>query len=128
MSCGRLIVSVKRRSRCSRLFICSFCHITVLLACLCSLAASLTISVPDPVLEGTNLVIICITSGASAGTVVLHQNGQDSVVNGVVQSNISVSVFDLGAVDRSNSGTTYRCVDTFDNSMSAEITLDVQCE
>ena len=60
---------------------------------------------------------------------VLRQNGQDSGFSGVVQqSNISVIVFNLGAVDRSNSGTRYRCVDTFDNSMSAEITLDVQCE
>ena len=99
-----------------------------MLACLCPLAASLTISVPDPVLEGTNLEINCITSGVGAGSVVLHQNGQDSMVNGVVQSNTSVRVFDLGAVDRSNSGTRYRCVDTFDNSMSAQVTLDVQCE
>ena len=59
---------------------------------------------------------------------VLHQNGQNSGVSGVVQSNITVSVFDLGAVDRSNSGTMYRCVNNFDNSMSAEVTLDVQCE
>ena len=59
---------------------------------------------------------------------VLHQNGQDSGNSGIQQSNISVSVFDLGAVDRSNSGARYRCVDTFDNSMSAEIALDVQCE
>ena len=59
----------------------------------------------------------------------LHQNGQESGVSGVVQqSNISVRVFNLGAVDRSNSGTRYRCVDTIDNSMSAEITLDVHCE
>ena len=58
----------------------------------------------------------------------LHQNGQDSMVNGVIQSNTSVSVFDLGAVDRSNSGTTYRCVSNFDGSMSAQVTLDVQCE
>ena len=100
-----------------------------MLACLCPLAASLTISVPDPVLEGTNLVINCITSGVGAGGVVLRQNGQDSGVIGVVQqSNISVRVFDLGAVDRSNSGTTYRCVNNVDNSMSAQVTLDVQCE
>ena len=74
-------------------------------------------------------MISCITSGVGAGSVVLHQNGQDSMVNGVVQqSNITVSVFDLGAVDRSNRGTTYRCVSNFDGSMSAELTLDVQCE
>ena len=60
---------------------------------------------------------------------VLNQNGQESGVSGVVQqSNTSVRVFDLGAVDRSNSGTRYWCVDTFDNSMSAQIALDVQCE
>ena len=100
-----------------------------MLACLCPLAASLTISLPDPVLEGTNLVINCITSGVGAGSVVLRQNGLNSGVSGIVQqSNISVRVFNLGAVDRSNSGTTYRCVDTFDNSMSAQATLDVQCE
>ena len=73
-------------------------------------------------------MITCITSGGGAGSVMLHQNGQDSMVSGEVQSNISVRVFDLGAVDRSNSGTRYRCVDTYDNSMSAELTLDVQCE
>ena len=99
-----------------------------MLACLCPLATSLTISVPDPVLEGTNLVINCITSGVGAGSVVLNQNGQDSGVSGVVQSNITVSVFNLGAVDRSSSGTTYQCVSGFDGSMSAEVTLDVQCE
>ena len=99
-----------------------------MLACLCPLAASLTISVPDPVLEGTNLVISCITSGGGAAAVLLLQNGQDSGVSGVVQSNITVSVFNLGAVDRSNSGTRYRCVSNFDGSMSAEVTLDVQCE
>ena len=100
-----------------------------MLACLCPLAAPLTISVPDPVLEGTNLVVTCITSGGGAGGVVLNQNGQESGVSGVVQqSNVSVGVFDVGAVDRSNSGTTYRCENTFDGSMSAEITLDVQCE
>ena len=99
------------------------------LACLCPLAASLTISVPDPVLEGTNLVINCITSGGGAGSVVLNQNGQVSGVSGVVQqSNITVSVFDLGVVDRYNSGTRYRCVSGFDGSMSAQVTLDVQCE
>ena len=73
-------------------------------------------------------MISCITSGGSAGSVVLHQNGQDSGNSGIQQSNASVRAFDLGAVDRSNSGTRYRCVDTFDNSMSAEVTLDVQCE
>ena len=73
-------------------------------------------------------MISCITSGGGAGSVVLDQNGQGSMVNGVVQSNISVSEFNLGAVDRSSSGTRYRCVDTFDNSMSALVTLDVQCE
>ena len=99
-----------------------------MLACLCPLAASLTISVPDPVLEGTNLVISCITSGVGAAAVLLLQNGQDSGVSGVVQSNITVSVFDLGAVDRSNSGTMYQCISGFDGSMSAEVTLDVQCE
>ena len=99
-----------------------------MLACLCPLAASLTISVPDPVLEGTNLVVSCITSGVGAGNVLLLQNMQDSGVSGVVQSNITVSVFNLGAVDRSSSGTRYRCVSNFDGSMSAEVTLDVQCE
>ena len=99
-----------------------------MLACLCPLAASLTISVPDPVLEGTNLVISCITSGVGAASVVLNQNGQQSGFSGVVQRNITVIVFNLGAVDRSNSGTTYRCVSGFDGSMSAEVTLDVQCE
>ena len=99
-----------------------------MLVCLCPLAASLTISVPDPVLEGTNLVVSCITSGGGAAAVLLLQNGQDSGVSGVVQSNITVSVFNLGAVDRSSSGTMYRCVSTFDNSMSAQVTLDVQCE
>ena len=100
-------------------FICSFRHITALLACLCPLAASLTISVPDPVLEGTNLEINCITSGGGAADVILLQNGQNSGLSGVIQqSNTSVRVFDLGTVDRSNSSTTYRCVSGFDNSMS----------
>ena len=111
-------------------FICSFRHITaLLLACLCPLAASLTISVHDHVLEGTNLEINCITSGGGSGALLLQQNGQNSGVSGVIQqSNTSVRVFDLGTVDRSNSGTTYRCVSGFDNSMSTEVTLDVQCE
>ena len=56
-----------------------------MLACLCPLAAPLTISVPDPVLEGTNLVINCITSGVGAGGVVLHQNEQVSEISGVEQ-------------------------------------------
>ena len=74
-------------------------------------------------------MINCITSGVGAGSVVLHQNGQDSGVSGrIQQSNITVRVFDLGAVDRSNSGTRYRCVSNFDGSMSAELTPDVQCE
>ena len=74
-------------------------------------------------------MINCITSGGGAAAVILLQDGQVSAVSGVVQqSNISVRVFDLGAVDRSNSGTTYQCVSGFDNSMSAEVTLDVQCE
>ena len=73
-------------------------------------------------------MINCITSGVGAGGVVLHQIGQDSMVNGVVQSYITVRVFDLGAVDRSNSGTMYRCVNNVDNSMSAQVILDVQCE
>ena len=59
---------------------------------------------------------------------VLRQNGQDSEVSGVVQSNITVIVFNLGAVDRSSSGITYRCVSALDNSMSAQVTLDVQCK
>ena len=53
----------------------------LVLACLCQLVGggsvpSLTISLPDPVLEGTNLVISCITSGVSAGAVPLLRNGQ----------------------------------------------------
>ena len=99
-----------------------------MLACLCQLAASLTISLPEPVLEGTNLVITCITSGVGAGAVSLLRNGQGSGVSGVIQSNTSVRVFDLGAVDRSSSGIMFQCVDTFDNAMSAVVTLDVQCE
>ena len=60
---------------------------------------------------------------------VLHQNGQDSGVSGIVQqSNISGGVFDLGAMDRSKSSTTYQCISEFGGSMSAEVTLDVQCE
>ena len=74
-------------------------------------------------------MITCITSGVGAGSVVLHKNGQDSGVSGGIQQrNISVGVFDLGAVDRSNSSTRYRCISNFDGSMSAEVTLDVQCE
>ena len=111
------------------LSICSFRHITALLACLCPLAAPLPISVLDPVLEGTNLVINCITSGVGAASVVLQQNGQDSGLSGVVQqNNITMIVLDLGAMDRSSSGTTYQCVNGFDNSTSAEVTLNVRCE
>ena len=74
-------------------------------------------------------MISCITSGVGAGSVVLNQNGQVSGVSGrTQQSNITVRAFDLGAVDRSNNGTTYQCVSGFDGSMSAEVTLDVHCE
>ena len=60
---------------------------------------------------------------------VLLQNGQDFGVSGVIQqNNISVIVFNLGAVDWSKSSTTYQCVSEFGGSMSAEVTLNVQCE
>ena len=72
-------------------------------------------------------MISCITSGGGAGAVLLLENGQDSVISGVTQSNVSVRVFDLGTVDRSRSGV-FRCIDTFDNAMSAEVTLNVQCK
>ena len=92
-------------------------------------AGSISDNLPDPVLEGTNLVISCITSGGGSAAVLLLRNGRDSGVSGVTQqSNISVRVFDLGAVDRSNSGIMFQCVSGFDNSMSAVVTLDVQCE
>ena len=90
---------------------------------------SLTISLPDPVLEGTNLVVSCIRSEGGAGSVVLLRNGQISGVDGVVlQSNTSVREFDLGAVDRSSSGTVFRCIDPVDVIYSAEVTLDVLCK
>ena len=90
---------------------------------------SLTISLPDPILEGTNLVISCITSGVGARAVALQQNGQGSGVDGVLlQGNSSMRVFDLGTVDRSNSSTMFQCVDTIHIIMSAQVTLDVQCE
>ena len=104
-----------------------------MLACLCQLAGggslpSLTISLPNPVLEWMNLVITCIRSEGGAGSVVLLRNGQISGVDGVVlQSNTSVRVFDLGAVDRSTSGTVFQCTRTNADSRSAEVTLDVQC-
>ena len=91
--------------------------------------SSLTISLPDPVLEGMNLVISCITSGVGAGAVSLQRNGQAAGVNGVLQQgNSSMRVFDLGTVDRSNSSTMFQCVDTIHIIMSAQVTLDVQCE
>ena len=59
---------------------------------------------------------------------VLHQNGQAAGVNGVVQqSNISVIVFNLRAMNRSKSSTMYQCVSEFGGSVSAEVTLNVQC-
>ena len=73
-------------------------------------------------------MISCITSGVGAASVSLLRNGLGSGVSGVIQSNVSVIVFDLGAVDRSSSGIMFQCVDTFDNAMSAVVTLDVQCE
>ena len=98
------------------------------LACFCRLSASLTITLPDPVLEGTTLAITCTTSGGGAGTVVLRVNGEDSGITGVLQSDTTMRVFDYGTVDRFNSGTMFQCVDTFDNSMSDVATLDVQCK
>ena len=90
---------------------------------------SLTISLPDPILEGANLVITCITSGVGAGAVGLLRNGQGSGVSGVLlQGNSSIRMFDLGTVDRFNSSTMFQCVDTIDIIMSAQVTLDVQCE
>ena len=35
--------------------------------------------------------------------------------------NLLILVFDYGTVDRSNSGTMFRCIDTFDSSMSDEV-------
>ena len=55
--------------------------------------------------------------------------GRTFGVSGVVQqSNISVIVFNLRAMDRPKSSTTYQCVSEFGGSMSAEVTLNVQCE
>ena len=99
-----------------------------MLACLCQLSASLTITLPEPVLEGTTLSITCATSGAGAGAVSLLVNGQGSGIIGVIQSDTTMRVFDYGTVDRSNSGTMFQCVDTFDNSMSDVVTLDLQCK
>ena len=74
-------------------------------------------------------MINCITSGVGAGGVVLLQNGQGSGVLGVIQqSNTSVRIFDLGAVDRSSSNTVYQCLDIVDLQLSAEVALVVQCE
>ena len=99
-----------------------------MLACLCQLTASLTITLPDPVLEGTNLTITCTTSGVGAGAVSLLVNGQGSGIIGVIQSDTTMRVFDYGTVDRSNSGTMFQCVDTVDNSLSDVVALDVQCK
>ena len=99
-----------------------------MLSCLCQLSASLTITLPDNVLEGTNLTITCTTSGAGATGVSLLVNGHGSGISGVMQSDTTMRVFDYGTVDRSNSGTIFQCVDWFDNSMSDVATLDVQCK
>ena len=99
-----------------------------MLACFCQLSASLTITLPDPVLEGTNLTITCTTSGAGAGPVLLLVNEQGSGISGVIQSDTTMRVFDYGTVDRNNSGTMFQCVDTFDGSMSDIASLDVQCK
>ena len=99
-----------------------------MLAGLCQLSASLTITLLDPVLEGTNLAVTCTTSGAGTATVALLVNGQDSMISGAVQSDTTMRVFVYGTVDRSNSGTMFQCVDTFDNSISDVATLDVQCK
>ena len=73
-------------------------------------------------------MITCTTSGSGAGTVVLRVNGEDSGITGVLQSDTTMRVFDYGTVNRSNSGTMFQCIDTFDNSMSDVATLDVQCK
>ena len=100
----------------------------LVLACFFQLSASLTITLPEPVLEGTNLTITCTTSGVGAGAVSLLVNGQGSGIIGVIQSDTTMRVFDYGTVDRSNSGTMFQCVDTVDNSLSDVVALDVQCK
>ena len=108
--------------------VCSLLASPTVLACLCQLSASLTITLPDPVLEGTNLTITCTTSGAGAGAVILHVNGKLPGISGAIQSDTTMRVFDYGTVDRSNSGTMFQCLDTFDNSISDVVILDVQCK
>ena len=109
-----------------------FCLISSLyplvLACFCQLSASLTITLPEPVLEGTALAITCTTSGVGATGVSLFVNGHGSGITGVIQSDTTMRVFDYGTVDRSNSGTMFQCMDWFDNSISDVATLDVQCK
>ena len=74
-------------------------------ACLCQLPASLTITLSDPVLEGMTFTITCTTSGAGADRVALIVNGLDSGINGVIQSDTTMRVFDYGTLDTSNSVT-----------------------
>ena len=97
----------------------------------CPVILALTISpevLPSPVLEGTELVITCTTSGVGAGAVVLLINGQISEVAGVIQSVTSVRVFNV-PVDRSHHGAKFTCTSTFDNTMSQDVILsEVQCK
>ena len=97
----------------------------------CPLVLALTISpevLPNPVLEGTELMITCTTSGVGAGAVALLVNGQSTGVTGVIQSVASVRVFKV-AVDRSHHRAKFRCIDTFDNSESQDATLaEVLCK
>ena len=59
---------------------------------------------------------------------ILHVNGKLPGISGAIQSDTTMRVFDYGTVDRSNSGTMFQCIDTFDSSMSDVATLDVQCK
>ena len=102
-----------------------------MLVCFCPLASSLTISpqvLPSPVLEGTEVVITCTTSGAGAGAVVLLVNGQFTGVVGVIQSTTSVRVFSV-TVDRSHNRANFTCINTFDNAISGDAILpEVLCK
>ena len=106
-------------------------HVELVLVCLCPLAFSLTISpqvLSSPVLEGTEVVITCTTSGVGAGTVVLLANGQSTGVAGVIQSTTSVRVFSV-TVNRSHNRANFSCIDTFDSVMSGDAFLpEVQCK